>query len=70
MNTDVFNPTAIESFIAFCGNEYFEGEKYIPECNAVMGVMGFYREKALLMTEDEVKKICLEYPELKPVKVL
>ncbi len=70
MNTDMLNPTAIKSFIAVNGNQYFEGEKYIPECYAVMGVMGFERETALLMTEDEVKKICLEYPECKPVKVL
>ena len=56
-----------KSFIAVRGNEFFEGEKYIPECGEVMGVMGFEREKALLMTEAEVKDICSQYEEFQPI---
>lgn len=64
------NLPVIKSFIAVCGNEYFEGEKYIPECAETMGVMGFERDKALLMTEDEVKDICSRYRECKAMNVL
>jgi len=58
-----------KSFIAVRGNEYFEGEKYIPELYEEMGVMSFEREKALLMTETEVIELCKNYPELKPQKI-
>lgn len=58
----------IKSFIAVCGNEYFEGEKLF--AGQMMGVMGFEKYAALLMTEDEVKEVCSKYPECKAMNVL
>ena len=63
-----FHPPVIKSFIAICGNEYFEGEKLFT--GQIMGVMGFERDEALLMTEDEVKDICSRYRECKAINIL
>jgi len=51
-----------KSFIVVSSNnEYWEGEKYIAECADYMGVLGFEKENAMRMTEEEANEICERY---------